>query len=519
MEEDSRFNFFDLYDDPEYILRNDFEFEEEGRSFLERVELTFQYPEPSSSFNLELPGSIHGMFSFDENLAFQQEDEPSYTPQLLQATNDIMYLLADDFQINIQNPDNQTQVVDDSEIVDEGEGGEEEEADVEKGDEKKKARASSLLLKKRSRSLKTPETLAPVSIVKKVPIWYTTPGLKKYDKRTPQSQISSSSTFLEAIAYMFESPSFSFPKLNYFKRGSPNLESFVVVSPNHRNKLDAERHLQFPEFEDRTFELLGSSDEEKISKFIPSPRRGVRISNEDLRNLTSDQFRRIQFVDARFNYEYNEGTVGYYEPAINIDEFWNLEKILATLWDSTNNYAPRFQGKTLVIFCEFSSLRGPGLYRNITIIDHVLLYSRIIAGEQNRSISYPEIYILDGGFSELFNSFNQDLPPFGTNRASLIVNPQNENTAGDYKSEFHEDSDPQWTLKKNYMMKKSNYTPFFERNGLSLIWPIWDPFKANEKDEDFFLILKRNIGYASRNQPIPSASGSSKIQRINAFIQ
>lgn len=375
--------------------------------------------------------------------------------------------------------------------------------------------------KRTQRSADSPDK--PPVYEKKVSTSHVTPVLKDYEKRNNRTY-STSTVFLDRIAYVFEPPSFNFPNLAGFGRKRSDLRSFMV-SPNHRNKLDAEQHIQFPEFQDRTFNLLGNSDEEKIQNFLPSPRRGIRISREDLISFTPDVFEKIQFVDARFTYEYQAGTIGHssLEKTINVDEYWNLNKILDIFWELDNGYySPRFQGKTLVIFCEFSSLRGPGLYRNITIIDHILLFSGIILGKKE-PLSYPEIYILDGGFCEAYKPFTQH-PSL-----SLIYNPLTEEAPGTYVSEFHQNSDNNWKSKQTYMDNPANYSPFFERFRMAPIFYIWNPFKASEEDEDYFSILKRRIWSVLNNQPISSPtspssltspSPSTKMQRvINSVIQ
>jgi len=485
--------YFPDYDDP-YLTNYFRENENIGNFDLyeQDIEALSLYP--------ELPESLHGFFSI-ENVSTATEDDTSFgnLPTILEDdASQLLNSLSDDFQSD------KSDLVEDEPQVSEDTTATEE------------VPLSSKPRKRTSRGEK--ETDERVYLKKEVPVWHVTPRLKDYD--VGKSQRAVPSGFLEAIAYVFEAPSFDFPDFTSFERKRSDLRSFMV-SPNHRNKLDAEQHLQFPEFEDRTFDLLGNSDSEKILRFLPSPRRGIRISHEDLRRMPSDVFEKIQFIDARFDYEYQEGTIGdpFLDTSINVDEYWDLNKILNTFWKLDNGYTPRFQGKTLVIFCEFSSLRGPGLYRNITIIDHVLLYSRISAGKKEIPISYPEIYILDGGFCDAYKS-EQDLPPFGINRESLVYNPRHEGLAK-YVSEFHKNSDDIWKAKQNYMENTMNYSSFFEENGLYSIFHIWNPFKADERGEDYFLILKRNIYRALKNQPIssPSSLGSSKMQRLNSIIQ
>lgn len=275
--------------------------------------------------------------------------------------------------------------------------------------------------------------------------------------------------FLSAISYLFDDPS------NYF----PVFEGFSDIDAmfgDHGISLSAkhgveEQFVQFPEFEDREFSLLGKTDKEKLQGFIPSPRRGVRINSSTLIDLLHQTPEQILPIDARFDYEYEGATIGGYgsdnngiTAAINIDEYWNFKKIFNTLWVETDGIiTARYPGKKLIVFCEFSSMRGPGLYRNITLLDHLIAFSKNTHPSNTVDISYPEIYILQGGFRGFFEHTKTNLLQLNQERKMFIaVSTQDFESSSPlpsgfdlYVSEFFQSSEPNWKRKKEYMEKKT----------------------------------------------------------------
>lgn len=115
-----------------------------------------------------------------------------------------------------------------------------------------------------------------------------------------------------------------------------------------------------------------------------------RISRETLVDLVQGKYagsytQRV-IVDCRFEYEYDGGHI---DTAVNYNDKELLAKQL---------FEQPMAGKTLLVFhCEYSAHRAPLMARHIRSED------RAINAEFYPRLSYPEVYILDGGYSEFFN--------------------------------------------------------------------------------------------------------------------
>ncbi|KAK3694359.1 hypothetical protein B0T22DRAFT_68926 [Podospora appendiculata] len=114
-----------------------------------------------------------------------------------------------------------------------------------------------------------------------------------------------------------------------------------------------------------------------------------RISRETmlsvLDNKYGDSFSHKMIIDCRFEYEY-EG--GHIDGAIN----YNDKELLAT-----HLFRTPMEGRTLIIFhCEYSAHRAPIMARHIRAED------RNTNAEFYPKLTYPEVYILEGGYSGFF---------------------------------------------------------------------------------------------------------------------
>ncbi|EED11790.1 cdc25c, putative [Talaromyces stipitatus ATCC 10500] len=112
-----------------------------------------------------------------------------------------------------------------------------------------------------------------------------------------------------------------------------------------------------------------------------------------------DDFSKLMIIDCRFDYEYKGGHI---INAINYEVsdgplFANLELLFANLEPGT----------TLIFYCEHSILRAPNVASAIRGIDRD---SNI---ECYPSLTFPEIYILDGGL--LLDDGKTGLPSSWTN--------------------------------------------------------------------------------------------------------
>ncbi|TWU74533.1 cell division cycle- protein [Metarhizium rileyi] len=114
-----------------------------------------------------------------------------------------------------------------------------------------------------------------------------------------------------------------------------------------------------------------------------------RIARETLLDVLdgkfAEHFDQKMVIDCRFEYEYDGGHI---EGAVN----HNDKELLATQLFQTP-----ITGRTLLIFhCEYSAHRAPLMAR------HVRSHDRTVNAEHYPKLTYPEVYILDGGYSGFF---------------------------------------------------------------------------------------------------------------------
>lgn len=107
-----------------------------------------------------------------------------------------------------------------------------------------------------------------------------------------------------------------------------------------------------------------------------------------------NQYDNRLIVDSRFEYEYEGGHV---DGAVN----YNDKELLAShLFQSPP------EGRTLLVFhCEYSAHRAPLMAR------HVRSEDRIYNAECYPRLTYPEVYILDGGYSTFFSEHRERCYP------------------------------------------------------------------------------------------------------------
>ncbi|OIW34569.1 Rhodanese-like protein [Coniochaeta ligniaria NRRL 30616] len=116
---------------------------------------------------------------------------------------------------------------------------------------------------------------------------------------------------------------------------------------------------------------------------IPRISRSTML--EVLDGKYGEHFDQKMIIDCRFEYEY-EG--GHINGAIN----YNDKELL-----STHLFRQPMSGRTLLIFhCEYSAHRAPIMARHIRAAD------RTANAECYPRLTYPEVYILDGGYSGFF---------------------------------------------------------------------------------------------------------------------
>lgn len=114
-----------------------------------------------------------------------------------------------------------------------------------------------------------------------------------------------------------------------------------------------------------------------------------RITRETLLTVLDGKFDghfdQRMVIDCRFEYEFDGGHI---DGAVN----YNDKELL-----SGQLFEQSLPGKTLLVFhCEYSAHRAPIMARHVRKMD------RTANAEQYPRLTYPEVYILDGGYSQFF---------------------------------------------------------------------------------------------------------------------
>eukprot|EP00916_Digyalum_oweni_P008606 GHVL01014378.1.p1 GENE.GHVL01014378.1~~GHVL01014378.1.p1 ORF type:complete len:285 (+),score=52.77 GHVL01014378.1:796-1650(+) len=114
--------------------------------------------------------------------------------------------------------------------------------------------------------------------------------------------------------------------------------------------------------------------------------------------LISGEYENINFAvfDCRFDYEF-EG--GHIKGAISASSPAGIEK---TIFHPSGE-AAHDKNTVFIFHCEFSHQRGPHSYREIRKIDR----------KKNTNLSYPEMYVMSGGYKRFFNEFPTLCTPEG----------------------------------------------------------------------------------------------------------
>lgn len=138
----------------------------------------------------------------------------------------------------------------------------------------------------------------------------------------------------------------------------------------------------------------------KLPCFVPEdePDSLPRISQDTmvdvLNSKYSHEYQRILVVDCRFEYEYNGGHI---ENAVNFNDKQQLTHEL---------FSSNAPGSTLLILhCEYSVHRAP------LTAKHIRNHDRNVNAAQYPNLTYPEMYILDGGYSKFFSQHRSKCYP------------------------------------------------------------------------------------------------------------
>lgn len=133
---------------------------------------------------------------------------------------------------------------------------------------------------------------------------------------------------------------------------------------------------------------------QKLPHFKSDEPEGLpRIQQDTMLNVLNGEYNahydKVVVVDCRFEYEYNGGHI---QGAVNYNDKELMAKELFESGCATPN--------TLLIFhCEYSVHRAPRMAKFVRNRD------RAVNDFQYPKLSYPEMYILDGGYSKFFEQY------------------------------------------------------------------------------------------------------------------
>ncbi|XP_053374195.1 M-phase inducer phosphatase 1-like [Mercenaria mercenaria] len=109
----------------------------------------------------------------------------------------------------------------------------------------------------------------------------------------------------------------------------------------------------------------------------------------------SHQIGKVTIVDCRYPYEFDGGHI---QNAVNM---YTKDDVNSLLQSRDTSEKPHI----LVFHCEFSSERGPKMYRFLRSQD------RELNKEQYPRLNFPEVYLLDGGYKAFFTTLKEYCEP------------------------------------------------------------------------------------------------------------
>ena len=149
-------------------------------------------------------------------------------------------------------------------------------------------------------------------------------------------------------------------------------------------------------------QLIGDKTQKPILPVLKQSKHRdlASISAQTLADLIAgkyeDEVAKYIIIDGRYPYEY-EG--GHIEGALNI---YLKEKLFDYLFTNPIKVEDANKRLIVVFHCEFSSERGPRLMREIRERD------RLVNKDNYPYLHYPELYLLEGGYKNFFET-NKDL--------------------------------------------------------------------------------------------------------------
>ncbi|XP_060561626.1 M-phase inducer phosphatase-like [Ruditapes philippinarum] len=147
-------------------------------------------------------------------------------------------------------------------------------------------------------------------------------------------------------------------------------------------------------------ELVADGSRSYTLPTIPGKHSDLKsISTETMADVVEgkyiEQLGNVTIVDCRYPYEF-EG--GHIRGAVNL---YTKDAVNTLLQETSTSEKPR----VLIFHCEFSSERGPKMYRFLRSQD------REMNKDSYPHLNYPEIYLLDGGYKAFFYKFPELCDP------------------------------------------------------------------------------------------------------------
>ncbi|KAF8522085.1 hypothetical protein BU17DRAFT_75192 [Hysterangium stoloniferum] len=159
--------------------------------------------------------------------------------------------------------------------------------------------------------------------------------------------------------------------------------------------------------------LAGFGVTEVEKKILPCHRVSddglVRITCDTLKALLdgaySSRVSNFTVVDCRFDYEYAGGHI---PGAVNLNTTTAVEDYFLGADKPVPCESGDPDARTVLVFhCEFSAKRAP------TFAKHVRSKDRAINGRVYPKVCYPEMYILEGGYSQFYKQYSNHCEPRG----------------------------------------------------------------------------------------------------------
>ncbi|KAF3941492.1 hypothetical protein ABW19_dt0200027 [Dactylella cylindrospora] len=113
----------------------------------------------------------------------------------------------------------------------------------------------------------------------------------------------------------------------------------------------------------------------------------------------SGKYDQMKVIDCRFEYEFKGGHIA---GAININTLEDVDKVLFSMGSETKVETKK---TLLILHCEYSAHRAP------RIANHLRARDRQLNMHRYPELHYPEIYILDGGYSGFFTDHKDRCEP------------------------------------------------------------------------------------------------------------